>query len=97
MLDTRSLGSLTVSELGLGCMGMSAFYGTADEDEALATAKAPRLNVTSSWITRSAGPLSAGVGTAVQSSRDQREGPDEALHLLGCVPGSRWSPLPDRV
>src|SRR5215211_6447097 len=37
MLDTRNLGSLTVSELGLGCMGMSAFYGTADEDEALAT------------------------------------------------------------
>ena len=37
MLETRNLGSLTVSELGLGCMGMSAFYGTADEDEALAT------------------------------------------------------------
>ena len=26
-----------VSELGLGCMGMSEFYGTADEQEALAT------------------------------------------------------------
>jgi aryl-alcohol dehydrogenase-like predicted oxidoreductase len=33
----RNLGSLTVSELGLGCMGMSAFYGTTDEGEALAT------------------------------------------------------------
>jgi len=33
----RNVGSLTVSELGLGCMGMSAFYGTTDEDEALAT------------------------------------------------------------
>ncbi len=35
----RSLGSegLTVSELGLGCMGMSEFYGTGDEDESVAT------------------------------------------------------------
>jgi aryl-alcohol dehydrogenase-like predicted oxidoreductase len=38
-MDTRTLGAqgLQVSELGLGCMGMSEFYGTADEDEALAT------------------------------------------------------------
>jgi len=36
-MKTRTLGSLTVSEIGLGCMGMSAFYGTADEGEALAT------------------------------------------------------------
>lgn len=36
---TRKLGSqgLEVSALGLGCMGMSEFYGAADEDEALAT------------------------------------------------------------
>src|SRR5919197_1064921 len=33
----RQLGSLSVSEIGLGCMGMSAFYGTTDEGEALAT------------------------------------------------------------
>jgi aryl-alcohol dehydrogenase-like predicted oxidoreductase len=33
----RSLGGLDVSAIGLGCMGMSAFYGPADEDEALAT------------------------------------------------------------
>jgi aryl-alcohol dehydrogenase-like predicted oxidoreductase len=33
----RSLNDLTVSDMGLGCMGMSAFYGTADEGEAIRT------------------------------------------------------------
>ncbi|CAN5514255.1 aldo/keto reductase [soil metagenome] len=38
-MDKRRLGSqgLEVSEQGLGCMGMSEFYGTSDEDEAIAT------------------------------------------------------------
>jgi len=40
-LGVRTLGTgahaLTVSTMGLGCMGMSEFYGTRDEDEALAT------------------------------------------------------------
>jgi len=36
-MKQRKLGSLTTSEIGLGCMGMSAFYGSADEDEAIAT------------------------------------------------------------
>ncbi len=36
-MEHRTLGSLTVSAEGLGCMGMSEFYGTADEGEAIAT------------------------------------------------------------
>ena len=38
-MNQRTLGSqgLTVSELGLGCMGMSEFYGKADEQESVAT------------------------------------------------------------
>ncbi|MBJ7457725.1 MAG: aldo/keto reductase [Thermoleophilaceae bacterium] len=36
-MKTRALRDMTVSEIGLGCMGMSAFYGSTDEGEAIAT------------------------------------------------------------
>jgi aryl-alcohol dehydrogenase-like predicted oxidoreductase len=38
-MQERELGrsGLKVSAMGLGCMGMSAFYGTRDDDESLAT------------------------------------------------------------
>ena len=36
-MDQRTLGPLGVPDMGLGCMGMSAFYGTTDEGEAIAT------------------------------------------------------------
>jgi aryl-alcohol dehydrogenase-like predicted oxidoreductase len=35
-VQRRRLGSLEVSALGLGCMGMSEFYGPADEAESIA-------------------------------------------------------------
>jgi aryl-alcohol dehydrogenase-like predicted oxidoreductase len=48
-MRTLPLGSegLTVSAQGLGCMGMSAFYGPRDDEESLRTlARAAELGVT---------------------------------------------------
>lgn len=36
-MQTRELGSLSVSAIGLGCMGMSEFYGAGDDAESIST------------------------------------------------------------
>ncbi len=46
-MHTRKLGPLNVSAIGLGCMGMSDFYGPGDEAESIATLhRALELGVT---------------------------------------------------
>ncbi|WP_326609152.1 aldo/keto reductase [Streptomyces scopuliridis] len=59
-MEHRTLGrqGLTVGAQGLGCMGMSAFYGTADETESLATIdRALELGVTLLDTAESYGPF----------------------------------------
>ncbi|MGH2866285.1 MAG: aldo/keto reductase [Solirubrobacteraceae bacterium] len=75
-MEQRALGSqgLTVSEQGLGCMGMSEFYGTADEDEAVATIHyALDLGVTLLDTSDSYGPQTNEVlvGGAIAERRDE--------------------------
>ncbi|WP_262299172.1 aldo/keto reductase [Microvirga sesbaniae] len=46
-MQQRQLGQLPISALGLGCMGMSEFYGSGDEAESIATIhRAIELGVT---------------------------------------------------
>ena len=69
----RKLGSLEVSAMGLGCMGMSAFYGTADEGEAIATIqRALELGVTFIDTAQNYGPMTNEqlVGRAIKGHRD---------------------------
>jgi aryl-alcohol dehydrogenase-like predicted oxidoreductase len=73
-LPTRTLGSLTVSAQGLGCMGMSQSYGTGDETESVATIhRALDLGVT---LLDTANVYGAGaneelVGRAIRDRRDE--------------------------
>jgi aryl-alcohol dehydrogenase-like predicted oxidoreductase len=78
-LNPRTLGAdspLTVSMLGLGCMGMSEFYGTADEGEAIATLhRALDLGVTFLDTADMYGPFTNEqlVGRAIASSQHSRD------------------------
>jgi aryl-alcohol dehydrogenase-like predicted oxidoreductase len=75
-MQTRSLGEqgLVVSAEGLGCMGMSEFYGEADEDGAVATIhRALELGVTLLDTADMYGPFTNEqlVGRAIAGRREQ--------------------------
>jgi aryl-alcohol dehydrogenase-like predicted oxidoreductase len=75
-MNTRTLGpdGPQVSELGLGCMGMSAFYGAADEGEARATiARALELGCNFLDTSDMYGPHTNEelIGSAISAKRDE--------------------------
>jgi len=75
-MEQRTLGSqgLVVSQLGLGCMGMSDFYGATDEQESTATIRrALDLGVTLLDTADMYGPFTNEqlVGRAIAGRRDE--------------------------
>jgi len=72
-MDQRKLRDLEVSAIGLGCMGMSAFYGSTDEAESVETIRrALELGVDFIDTAQLYGPLTNEllVGRAVAGRRD---------------------------
>src|SRR5215469_5217949 len=73
-MNQRKLRDLQVSAVGLGCMGMSAFYGSTDEAEGVATIqRALELGVDFIDTAQLYGPLTNEllVGRAVAGRRDE--------------------------
>ncbi len=103
LLRQRNLGSegLIVSELGLGCMGMSWAYGTSNDEESIATIhRAIELGVTFLDTADRYGPYANErlVGKAIADRRDEvvlatKFGAVPAENNTGPVPDGR----PDHV
>src|SRR4051794_36171534 len=73
-MKRRKLADLELSALGLGCMGMSAFYGSADEGEAIATIRrACELGIDFIDTAQLYGPMTNEelVGRAIKGHRDE--------------------------
>ena len=88
-MNRRKLGSLEVSALGLGCMGMSAFYGSTDEAESIATIqRALELGIDFLDTAQLYGPLTNEelVGRAIARRTDQATPGD--MSTLGPLDGS---------
>ncbi len=86
----RNLGPLDVPAIGLGCMGMSAFYGTTDEGEALATIdRALELGCNFLDTAEMYGPHTNErlVGKAIAGRRDR--------FVVATKFGIRWEPTPE--
>ena len=73
-MNRRTLRDLDVSALGLGCMGMSAFYGSPDEEEGVKTIRrALELGIDFIDTAQLYGPLTneSLVGRAIEGHRDE--------------------------
>jgi aryl-alcohol dehydrogenase-like predicted oxidoreductase len=91
-MHQRQLGTNgpTVAALGLGCMGMSAFYGTSDEGEAIATIQRS-LELGGNFLDTAEmyGPFTNEelVGKAIAGHRDE--------YVIATKFGIRWAPTPE--